>query len=226
MNEGSDEHSARRPIAARQTTWAPAIARAAISTGLSPNQVSLLSGGLSLLAAVALGMSTHVDSQALRIALLAAAAAFIQLRLLCNLIDGLMAVEGGMKSASGAIYNDFPDRISDALTLIAAGYAARFLPFALELGWFAALLAVLTAYVRVLGASSAAHVGHDFRGPMAKQQRMAIITIACLLSVVEPWFDWRSGAVLVVALIIIALGCCFTIIRRIRGIIAKLETTR
>jgi phosphatidylglycerophosphate synthase len=195
----------------------------AISAGLKPNQVSLLSVAVSLIAAVLLGGSSHVESNALRVVMLLGAAAAIQLRLLCNLIDGLMAVEGNMKSPSGAIYNDLPDRVSDAITLVAAGYAARAWPWALELGWLAALLAVLTAYVRVLGASAAPHVGHDFRGPMAKQQRMAIITIAGVLSIAEPWLDWRTGAVLYVSLAIIALGCCMTIVRRSRGTLAKLE---
>ena len=221
----TDESIARRPIAARQTTWAPAIARFAVSIGLTPNQVSLLSVLASLLAAVLLGTSSHVDSIVLRALLLLAAAIAIQLRLLCNLTDGLMAMEGNMKSPSGAIYNDLPDRVSDAMTIIAAGYAARAWPWALELGWLAAMLAILTAYVRVLGASIGPHIGQDFRGPMAKQQRMAIITIAGVLSIAEPWLEWRQGVILFTTLAIIAIGCCITIVRRTRGILAKLETS-
>lgn len=53
------------------------------------------------------------------------AAAMIQGRLLCNLMDGLMAIEGNLKSASGEIYNDAPDRVSDALILVGAGYACN-----------------------------------------------------------------------------------------------------
>jgi phosphatidylglycerophosphate synthase len=219
----TDESIARRPIAARESTWAPVLARLAISVRLTPNQVSLLSVVVSMIAAVLLGGSSHVESNALRAILLIGAAIAIQLRLLCNLIDGLMAVEGNMRSPSGAIYNDFPDRISDAITIVAAGYAARAWPWALEFGWLAALLAVMTAYVRVLGASVEPRVGHDFRGPMAKQQRMAIITIACVLSIAEPWLEWPIGVLLFASLMIIAIGCCITIVRRSRGILAKLE---
>lgn len=224
MNTANYESSARRPIVARSTAWAPAIARRVVAVGLTPNQVSLLSMIVSLVAAVLLGASSHVDSNTLRIIMLIGAAGFIQLRLLCNLIDGLMAVEGNMKSPSGAIYNDLPDRVSDAMTIVAAGYAAQAWPWALELGWLATLLAVLTAYVRVLGASTGPNVAHDFRGPMAKQHRMAIITIACILSIAEPWLAWHNGAMLFAALGIIAIGCCITIIRRTRGILSKLET--
>ena len=38
--------------------------------------------------------------------LLVVAAGMIQLRLVCNLLDGMVAVEGGMKTKSGELYND------------------------------------------------------------------------------------------------------------------------
>src|SRR5439155_1544730 len=80
----------------------------------------------------------------------------IQLRLLCNLLDGMVAIEGGLQSKSGDVFNEVPDRVSDALILLGAGYAtapALGLAWAGALGSAAALLAVLTAYVRALGAT-------------------------------------------------------------------------
>ena len=71
----------------------------------------------------------------------------IQLRLVCNVLDGLIAVEGGKKSAFGALYNEFPSRVADTLLLAAAGYGAGW-PV---VGWCTVLLAALTAYVRVFG---------------------------------------------------------------------------
>ncbi|WP_225981395.1 hypothetical protein [Mannheimia pernigra] len=53
----------------------------------------------------------------------------------------MVAVEGGKKTANGAIFNEFPDRVADSLFLIALGYATPFF----WLGWLAALLAALTA---------------------------------------------------------------------------------
>ena len=41
-----------------------------------------------------------------------------------NMMDGLVAVEGQRGSPTGALYNELPDRIQDALLLVAAGYAA------------------------------------------------------------------------------------------------------
>ena len=94
---------------------------------------------------------------------LIAAALFIQLRLLCNLFDGMVAIEGGLASKDGPFWNEFPDRVADILILVGAGLACGFV----ALGWAAACMAVLTAYVRELG--RAVNVPADYRGPMAKQ---------------------------------------------------------
>lgn len=109
------------------------------------------------------------------------AAGLIQLRLLCNLLDGLVAVEGNMRSPLGELYNEIPDRISDAATIIGAGYALHSSP---TLGYVAAVVALLIAYIRAVGKSTGQ--ASDFRGPMAKQQRMAAITAAALLTAALP----------------------------------------
>src|SRR5439155_1006073 len=128
------------------------------------------------IAAVCLWAATYFHSRWSQAILYFAAAAGIQLRLLCNLLDGLVAVEHAKATRSGEIYNDLPDRLSDMLILIMAGYSAAALGirFAHELGWIAASLAVLTAYARVLGRSIGS--GIYFIGPMAKQHRMALMT--------------------------------------------------
>ncbi len=212
----------RRPIAARRRPWAVAASRGLIRLGLTPNQVSLLSVVCALGAGLALAGNAETTG-AWRIVLLLAAALAIQLRLLCNMLDGLMAVEGGLRSATGELYNDVPDRFADAIILIGAGCAARRLDYGLTLGWLAALLAVITTYTRVLGA--ACGVGHDFRGPMAKQQRMALVTLAAIAST----FDglWRGeGQIIRAALALIVLGCAVTIIRRLRRTATTLRTSR
>ncbi|NJS38761.1 MAG: CDP-alcohol phosphatidyltransferase family protein, partial [Rhodobacteraceae bacterium] len=52
------------------------------------------------------------------------AAATIQARLVCNLIDGMVAVEGGQGTKDGPFWNEAPDRASDLLFLLGAGIAA------------------------------------------------------------------------------------------------------
>jgi hypothetical protein len=46
----------------------------------------------------------------------------VQARLVCNLLDGMVAIEGGKKSAVGSLYSEFPDRIADSLLIVALGY--------------------------------------------------------------------------------------------------------
>jgi phosphatidylglycerophosphate synthase len=190
---------ARRPLKSRTLAWPVRLAGWLATAGVRPNHISIAS-----VAAAALAGWSLVDGRYLVAALL------IQLRLLCNLLDGMVAIEGGLRSASGEIYNDLPDRLSDAIVLLAAGYSLHW-P---ELGWIASLLAILTAYVRVLG--GACGLPQDFRGPMAKPQRMAVMTAGCILAP----FDSRA---LALALMVIIAGSAITIVARVRTIIARLE---
>lgn len=156
------------------------------------------------------------------------AAALIQLRLLCNMMDGLVAVEGNMRSPTGELYNEVPDRVSDAAVLVGAGYAAASSP---ALGYAAAIMAILVAYVRAIGKGCG--LPSDFRGPMAKQQRMFLVTIACVYLGVAPK-EWRpslpafldapSSGLFVIVLAIIIIGCVLTAWRRLVGIARGLRS--
>jgi hypothetical protein len=106
------------------------------------------------------------------------------------------------------------------LIIVAVGYAISTLPGASDLAWLAALMAVLTAYVRVLGHS--AGTTDFFIGPMAKQHRMATLTAACALCI--PATIWSlQPFILYLALIAMALGGAITVIRRTALIIRTLE---
>jgi phosphatidylglycerophosphate synthase len=216
-----DEEIVRRPLSTRNTKWAAVIARRLANFGLRPNQISVLSLAFAACSGGCFVGSSIVQTAASKIWLLIGAALFIQLRLLCNLFDGMVAIEGGFRTKSGEVFNDFPDRIADAIILVPVGYAIGAFPFGHELGWLAGLLAVMTAYVRVLGGSCGTK--QDFRGPMAKQHRMAVITIASVLAAVEVFFHWPAR-ILPLALILIVVGCVVTVIRRVYKIIVELES--
>jgi len=213
------EETKRRPLRSRETKWAAATARWLRQAGIRPNQISVLSVVFSAVSAMCLILAA-TGSHSRRAVLFVAAAIFIQLRLLCNLFDGMVAVEGGLRTKSGEIFNDLPDRLSDPLIFVGAGYSITIVPWGGDLGWAAGLLSVLTAYVRVLGASAGAK--QYFSGPMAKQQRMAVMTAACLIAVLEVVAGW-PGAVVPIALGIIIIGCVATIVRRTRFIVSELE---
>lgn len=204
---GQEEN--RRPIAARGSGWASSLSAALARSSVTPNQISVLS---IFFAAVGAAVLAWTPSPA---ALLLCAVC-IQLRLACNLLDGMVAVEGGKKTATGVLYNELPDRIADSLFIVALGYAIG-MPW---LGWLGALLAVLTAYVRVLGGSLGQT--QDFRGPMAKQHRMAVLTVACLAGAAEMYWNGTRYSLLLAA-IIIAAGSLLTCITRTRSIVSQMR---
>jgi phosphatidylglycerophosphate synthase len=210
----------RRPIQARNTKWAAAVTRWLVRAGLRPNHISVLSMFFGALAGAFLLLGGRGETVPLRVSLLLAAAGCMQMRLLCNLFDGMVAIEGGFKTRSGEVFNELPDRVSDILIFLAAGYSHPELAWMRELGWAAALLAVLTAYVRAFG--GAAGVSQPFCGPMAKQQRMAVMTFACVLGAIFAGASW-GAEITRAALLIVALGCNLTIARRVLRIIGELE---
>ena len=211
----------RRPIKARETRWARRFAARLTRAGVRPNQISVGSVACAFVGAAALVGSAYRDETGVRVGLLLVAAGCVQARLLCNLFDGLVAVEGGLRTKTGEIYNELPDRVSDILLLAAAGYACRGAGWAHELGWAAAALAVGTAYVRALGGQLGA--AQQFCGPMAKQQRMAVLTVACVTTSAETLLGWPLRT-MALALVVIALGSAFTAARRTRRIAAELAS--
>lgn len=197
----------RRPLASRNTRWAEACVRALARTPVTPNQISFLSVIMAAVAGLCLALSAELDG-ALRIVALVGAALFCQLRLICNLLDGMLAVEAGRGGPDGPFWNEVPDRVADPLILVGAGYGAG-LP---ELGWAAAALAIFTAYLRAFGQSLGQPA--DYRGPMAKPQRMAVVTVAALASAIAPWLSVSGSAVLLAALWIVVLLTVVTCLRR------------
>ena len=216
---GANPVANRRPISARNTRWAGACAGWLVRSGATPNGISVASVGFGLLAGAAFWGTSRVTGIG-QAALFAAGAAGIQARLLCNLFDGMVAVEGGLKTKSGDIFNELPDRFADCAVLLGAGFVAGAGSSGVVLGWAASLLALFTAYVRALGASAKA--SQHFEGPMAKQHRMAVMTGAAGVSAVSvlarwnlPWMEW--------ALWVVVAGSAVTVVRRTRAIIAELE---
>lgn len=199
----------RRPIKTRSSQLARRLAAWLAGTSVTPNQISVASIGFALAAAASLLWLPGSPGLVL-------CAIGIQLRLLCNLLDGMVAVEGGKGSALGALYNEIPDRVTDVVLIAALGYAIG-VPW---LGWLGAVAAVATAYVRLLG--GALGFAQDFRGPLAKSQRMAVMTAGCLIGVVEQMLGGTQYALLT-ASVLIAAGALVTCVTRVLEIGRRLR---
>lgn len=192
--------------------------RAISKTGISPNTISVLSVLAS--AFVPLFLCWYSDNA--NVWLLVGAAAFIQLRLLFNMLDGLVAIEGGKKSALGDLYNDVPDRIADVLIIVGLGLAVSQV-WALHLAWLCAAGAVFTAYVRFVGASLLGE--HRYLGPQAKQHRMFLCTFSLLLTAAAQLLNLQFDLRLIIlsALWIMAVGIVITSYRRLAWIVRGLK---
>ena len=186
------------------------LASGCIRAGVSPNAISVIS---VLFAAIGAYFIIRLPT----VVGFLMAAACVQLRLVCNLLDGMVAIEGKRHSPTGGLYNEVPDRVADSLFIVAVGYAAG----KPTLGWYGALAAAVTAYIRVLGGSLG--LAQSFRGPMAKQHRMAVVTLACVVAALETYLR-RPGWALLIAAWVIAIGSTLTCITRTRAIAQQLNS--
>ncbi len=201
----------RRPLNSRDTAWAKALASRLVASRITPNQISQASVGFAALGFLLYWAASATGGVLQSLALILAAAT-VQLRLLCNLLDGMVAIEGGKSAPTGPFWNEAPDRAADILFLAGAGLAAG----QPALGLAAAALAVGTAYVRELGRAEG--FPPDFSGPMAKPHRMAALTVGSLVAAFSApqWF-------LSVTLFAIAVFTAGTILRRSLRLLAQLS---
>lgn len=212
----------RRPIAARDLRLFEGLAAWIAARRVSANAISVAGMICGIIAGAVFALTPHLPDWERTLWL--AGAACVQLRLLANMLDGMVAIARATQSRVGELYNEVPDRVSDAATLIGLGYAALGEPW---LGYVAALLAILTAYIRAVGKAGGAP--SDFRGPMAKQQRMFLVTLAAVYLTLapRPWrFTWGpddTWGVPAAALALIAAGAAVTCVRRLLGIAASLR---
>ena len=215
MRESATQVIDRRPIATRNRKWAQAATAWLAARNVSPNAISIAGMCACVVAGIALGLTSSSEYRILW--LIAACGA--QLRLTANMLDGMVAIASGRTSKTGELYNEVPDRISDAAVFIGAGFAWG---GNVTLGYIATILAIFTAYVRAAGKIAGAP--NEFCGPMAKQHRMLVITLICLYSAIAPrsWqmitFNDRQIGLVTLGLLVIVVGSVITVIRRVSRI--------
>lgn len=161
----------RRPIASlfRRTAWATV--SFCVRRSLSPDLISCLSVGVSAGAAVCFWRS---GEQPL---LLLLAPLLCLVRLWFNMLDGMVALASGRASLRGEIFNELPDRISDLLIFVGVAHSGFCSPL---LAYWAAILALLTAYVGTLGQAVARR--REYGGIMSKPWRMVALHLGAWTS--------------------------------------------
>ena len=217
----------RRPLRARGLRLWKGMIPLFQRCGVRPNDISAVGLLAGVAAGVALCATAYAGSEASRRALWLAGALLILFRGACNIMDGVLAVETGASSRTGYLWNEFPDRMADAAVMIGAGYAAGSEPTA---GWAAAVAAVITAYTRALARVAGAPM--DYRGPMAKPARLALLCAVAAYCGLTPatwqpaWGCGSATGLMGAALWIVTAGCAVTVWRRLRHAAQYLKESR
>lgn len=201
--------TSRRPIADAFRTTAHGAVRLCVRTGIHPDVISYLSIVASAAAAVCFWKSGKYHG------LLIIGPALCYLRLWFNMLDGMVALAAGKASWRGEILNDLPDRISDVL--IFAGVAHSGL-CAVVSGYWAAIFALLTAYVGMFGQAVGVH--REFSGVMSKPWRMVTLHAGSWVTLGLLW--WGAGAIEYAGLTVLDWTCGVVIIGCIQTISVRL----
>ena len=204
----------RRPIATRELAASYRAAEWLSARGVTPNGISIAGMASGIMGGVMLAATNWVPEFGRLCWVLGAVC--VQLRLLANMLDGMVAVRCGKASPVGELYNEVPDRVSDAAILIGLGYAAH---SNVLLGLWATSVALMVAYIRAMGKVAGAH--QEFCGPMAKPQRMALVTLGALIMAMLP--AALVSCVPTLTLWIICVGGALTAVRRLVRIAAALR---
>lgn len=209
--------TSRRPIADVFRLTAESATALCVRLHIHPDAVSYLSIVAAVVAAVLFWQSG-------RHPLLLLFAPFLcYLRLWCNMLDGMVALASGKASARGEILNDLPDRISDVVIFIGAAHSGWMNPL---IGYWAAIFALLTAYVGMFGQAVGVH--REFSGVMSKPWRMVMLHVGAWVTLACLWWNGgsvRFGSLTVLdwACLIVIAGCLQTMVIRLKRIMAALR---
>src|SRR5438552_9267510 len=206
--------TSRRPIANIFRRTADAATRFCVRNGIHPDTISYLSVVAAFAAAICFWKAGEIRW------LLIIAPLFSYLRLWFNMLDGMVAVAAGKASRRGEILNDLPDRVSDVIIFVGVAHSGLMNPI---FGYWAAIAALLTAYVGLFG--QALGVQREFGGIMSKPWRMVALHIGAWLE----FLSYRSfgGFTILDWTCFIVIACCVqTIVVRLKRITAALQDKR
>lgn len=206
----------RRPIADMFRRTAHLAVRLCVRANIHPDAVSYASVFFAAAAALCFFYAERWPW------LLLIVPAPLYVRLWLNMLDGMVALAANKASPRGEILNDLPDRVSDVLILAGVAHSGLCNPF---LAYWAALLAVFTAYVGTLGQAVAGR--REFGGIMSKPWRMVVLHIGAWVAFAL-WAQ-KTGPLTPLdwACIVIMAGCMQTVVVRLRRTLMRLaESTQ
>jgi phosphatidylglycerophosphate synthase len=215
---GEYQPLSRRPIAAPFRRTADAAVRLCVRWGVHPDVISYLSMVFAAAAGIGFWLSGRWPW------LLIIAPLFCIGRLWCNMLDGMVALASGRASLRGEIVNEFPDRVSDILIFVGVAHSGWVNPF---LAYWAAIMAVMTAYVGTLGQAVTGR--RRFEGVMSKQHRMMALAVGAWVMFAMRKHSPQATSYMVKfsamdwACVVIIAGCVQTVWVRLTKIMRELR---
>jgi phosphatidylglycerophosphate synthase len=214
---GQYEPTSRRPIADGFRSTARFATALCMRLGIHPDLISYA----SIVAAAAASFCFWKSGAYQWLLLLAPLLCY--LRLWFNMLDGMVALASGKASWRGEILNDLPDRVSDVLIFAGVAHSGWVNPI---IGYWAAIFALLTAYVGMFGQAVGVH--REFSGIMAKPWRMVVLHLGAWITLACLW--WNGGStqfgnltILDWTCVIVIAGCLQTMAVRLKRIMAALR---
>jgi phosphatidylglycerophosphate synthase len=183
-----------------------------VQSGIHPDAISYLSILAAIVAAICFWKSGQIRW------LLIIAPLLCYLRLWFNMLDGMVAVAANKASRRGEILNDLPDRISDIIIFVGVAHSGLMNPLT---GYWAAIFAVLTAYVGLFG--QALGIQREFGGMMSKPWRMVTLSSGAWLTFFADTSSFRHFTILDWTCLIVIAGCIETMVVRLKRIMAALQ---
>src|SRR5258706_14807353 len=114
----------------------------------------------------------------------------------------MVALAAGNGSRCGEILNDLPDRIPDVIIFVGVAHSGLMNPL---IGYWVAILAVLTAYVGLFGQALGAQ--REFGGIMSKPWRMIALSIGSWLTFFLGQQSFGTFTILDWTCLLIIAGC-------------------
>jgi phosphatidylglycerophosphate synthase len=166
--------------------------------------------GLAVGAAAAGGLCLALAASAA--ALLLLVPAFAGLRLILNLLDGMVARRTGQARPIGELWNELGDRVADTLFIGGLAFHPAVDP---RLALSAVIASVLASYAGIT--AKAAGASRQYAGILSKPGRMIVLAIAAPLAFLTNDPSW-----LVIAAGVILVGALVTLIQRVAAVRAEL----
>jgi phosphatidylglycerophosphate synthase len=180
--------------------------------GIHPDAISYLSIVAALVAAFCFWKSGQTRW------LLIVAPLFCILRLWFNMLDGMVAVAANKASRRGEILNDLPDRLSDIIIFVGVAHSGLMNPL---IGYWAAIFAVLTAYVGLFGQALGGQ--REFGGIMSKPWRMVALGVGAWIAFARGSVPIHRFTILDLTCLAVIAGCIETIVVRLKRVTAALH---